>query len=127
MKELEKIGITGLSTSHGDILAMLSKGERIPMKEISRRIDRKKNTVTVLVEKLIRMGYVRKQTSEADSRVTFVVLTAKGKSLLPDFNHISALLLEKTYRGFTNEEKKTLIQLLTRVLNNLSSSESDLP
>lgn len=124
IKELEKRGISGLSTSHGDILALLANGDRIPMSEISRRIDRKKNTVTVLVNKLIRLGYVHKQKSPSDSRVTLIFLTEKGRRLMPDFWEISNLLLEKTYTGFSSAEQSELVRLLTRVIGNLALDDT---
>lgn len=47
------------------------------MKELAEKIFRKKPTVTVLVDKLVTLGYVIKEKSKADSRVTFIKLTEK--------------------------------------------------
>lgn len=123
LKELANKGIKGLSPSHGDIIAMLAEGDPVSMKAISDRIDRRKNTVTALVDKLIRLGYVRRQRCETDGRQSLVMLTEKGKQLIPDFREISSILIDRAYRGFSPSEKTMLTDLLSRVLHNLSPDQ----
>ena len=69
---LQKAGIENIAPSHGHILHNLYIKDGITMTEITQKIHKKKNTVTVLVDKLIRYGYIRKQnrrcgqTNDAD-------------------------------------------------------------
>lgn len=111
-------GITGLATSHGDILYALFKTERMTMAEIAARIGRDKSTVTVLVNKLTGLGYVVKERDSEDSRVTYVKLTAAGKSLEARFERVSSDVLNTFYRGISEEEKETLIQILSKIEQN---------
>jgi MarR family transcriptional regulator, organic hydroperoxide resistance regulator len=115
---LKSRGFGKLSPSHGDILALLGDGGSLPMKEIASLINRKKNTVTVLVEKLIQLGYVRKIPSSNDSRVMLVSLTRKGKQLMPDFKEISRQLMETTYTGLSDRDQKQMLKLLIKVWDN---------
>ncbi len=89
------------------------------MKEIARMINRKKNTVTVLVEKLVQLGYICKSPSPGDSRITLIRLTEKGEKMMPDFKKISDLLIERTYKGITEQEKSDLLHLLEKIWHNL--------
>ena len=64
------------------------------------------------------MGYVEKQKSEKDKRVTFVLITKKGRNTEEKFNGISKQVLETAYKDFTLKEKKELLRLLKKLNNN---------
>lgn len=120
VRELERHHITGLSPSHGSILAMLSNGEPRSMRMLARLIDRKKSTVTALVDKLAEHGYVEKFKDAADQRITLVKLTDKGQALRPQLEEISHKLLETVYRGISEGEKQILLEILTKIKNNFN-------
>jgi DNA-binding MarR family transcriptional regulator len=111
VQELKKNKIEGISTSHGDILLSLTS--------LSCLICREKNTTTVLIDKLERNGYLTRTVCNEDKRKTIIKLTEKGLSLKPAFNKISNQLIEVTYMDFTEEEKSQLMNLLSRVQQNL--------
>ncbi len=115
VKELEKHGIEGIVPSHGDILALLFDGNCLTMQEIAARIHRTKPTVTVLVNKLVELGYVTKEKSETDSRVTHITLTEKGESLRPAFETISDTLNARVYQGLSDDEAEKLEQTIDAI------------
>ena len=108
VRELEKHGIEGIVPSHGDILVLLFGGEQLTMQEIAGKIHRTKPTVTVLVNKLVELGYVTKEKSDTDNRVTHIALTKKGESLKPAFEAISNSLNTLVYQGFSDDEAEKL-------------------
>jgi len=116
--EMDKWGIKGLVPSHGDILVALLKSEKLTMKELAEKIDKDKSTVTALVDKLIKQGYVEKTRDIEDSRVVFVTLTRSGKALKPMFDTISEELLSVVYKDIRQSEKEELISILTKIKNN---------
>ena len=119
IREMGQRGMEGLVPSHGDILVALFRQASLSMTELARIIDREKPTVTVLVDKLAAMGYVQRSRDREDNRVTLVSLTPKGCALQPDFAAISELLLDRVYRGITDEEKEVLVSLLERISRNM--------
>ncbi|MBE5981653.1 MAG: winged helix-turn-helix transcriptional regulator [Paenibacillaceae bacterium] len=62
------------------------------MKDLAGSIKKDKSTVTVLVEKLIRLVYVKKERAAGDNRITYHSLTQKGLDLKPMFENISKML-----------------------------------
>jgi DNA-binding MarR family transcriptional regulator len=88
------------------------------MGEIARLIDRDKSTVTTLVEKLVKLGYLDREKDPDDHRVTRVKLTKKGKALEADFENISKELLKCVYAGFSGKEKEMAVQMLARINRN---------
>ena len=87
--------------------------------EFAKRINRDKSTVTVLIKKLIELGYVEKIKDPNDSRVTLVKLTKQGWEFKQDFEEISNTLLENVYKNFSTQEKEVIIYELEKMLNNL--------
>lgn len=116
--QMEVCGIKGLVTSHGDILCELFENDKLSMKDLTERIGRDKSTVTVLVDKLLKQGYVEKARDDEDNRIVFVTLTEKGKELKPMFETISKELIATAYNEISQEEKERLIETLTKIKNN---------
>jgi DNA-binding MarR family transcriptional regulator len=118
VNELKSHNMSGLAPSHGDILWALFKHETLSMKELAELIDRDKSTVTALVNKLIFLGYVGKQPDLADSRVTLISLTDEGRDLKDDLTDISQKLISKVYKTLSDNERDSLIVLLTKINDN---------
>ncbi len=125
IRELERCHITGIVTSHGDILAALFKYEGLAMLEVARLIRRDKSTVTALVNKLVKAGFIEKYQLETDRRVMCIRLTEKGQQLRPDFTTISEILISQIYHGFSEEEQHALIALLRRIQENIQDKGAD--
>jgi DNA-binding MarR family transcriptional regulator len=89
------------------------------MRELANIIHRRQPTVTTLVNKLIQIGYVRKETDSKDERVSIISLTRKGEDLKEVLVRISGNLISHVYQGFSKEDKKTLIGLLEKLYANL--------
>ena len=89
------------------------------MKEIADKIHRTKPNVTVLVNKLERLGYVKREDSKTDSRYTYIVLTQKGKKFEPVFKKISISLNNKIYKNLSETETEQLDNILKKINNNL--------
>lgn len=113
--DLKKHKIAGIASAHGDILFRLYNIESVTMQQLAQLIDRDKSTVTVLVSKLVELGYVDKSPDTQDARVYNLSITQKGRELRPIFEEISDRMLEKVYRDFTQEEKVEIMQLLHKI------------
>lgn len=119
VQELEKRGIHGIVPSHGGILYFLSMQEKLTMKELATKIHKTKPTVTVLVDKLVALGYVYKDKCDVDCRVTYITLSEKGKAFKKDFEEISQSLNSHIFQGIKEEEIDIVEPLLEKILYNL--------
>ena len=115
IEALKKNGAQGLVPSHGDILMCLYSNDKMMMKDIADKINRTRPTVTVLVDKLEKLGYVTREVSEKDSRYTYIILTKKGKDFKPVFEKISNNLNEILYKNLSDEEEELLENLLRKI------------
>lgn len=120
VKELEARGVRGIVPSHGGILSLLFTGERHTMRELAEKIHRTKPTVTVLVDKLVDLGYVAKEKSPEDSRVTYLQLTDAGRALQPIMAAVSAQLNAVVYAGLSEAEAELVERLLEKIKHNIN-------
>jgi MarR family transcriptional regulator, organic hydroperoxide resistance regulator len=123
VSELEDHGIRGIVPSHGDILNILFREERSTMNELAKKIHRTKPNVTVLIDKLVEYGYVKKEKSATDNRVTFITLTDKGESLRPVFLSISTKLNKIVYGKIPAEESDDLEAMLQALSDRFPAEE----
>ena len=119
VRELRQRGLEGIVPSHGEIMVHLFAAEECTMQNLAKQINRTKPTVTVLIEKLVACGYVVKEKSAEDNRVTLIKLTAKGWELKPIFEVISAKMNAVVYQGLCEEEAEMLEKVLTQINGNL--------
>jgi DNA-binding MarR family transcriptional regulator len=117
--EMSRHGMDGIATSHGDILYALFGSQRMTMAELAARIGRDKSTVTALVNKLETLGYVSREKSTEDTRVTYAMLTQKGALLKPVFEKISDDIIEMFYKDVSDSEKDELLRILKKIYSNL--------
>ena len=119
VRELRQQGVEGIVPSHGEIMVHLFAAEECTMQNLAKQFNRTKPTVTVLIEKLVACGYVVKEKSAEDNRVTLIKLTAKGWELKPIFEVISAKMNAVVYQGLCEEEAEMLEKVLTQINGNL--------
>ena len=117
--ELARRGVSGIVSSHGNILVQLYRHGPLPMNRLAALIGRKKNTLTVLVRKLNQAGYLRLGKSPEDQRVTMVELTDQGEAFRQQFQEISTVLLERVWGDMPRAEREALFQSLEKVERNL--------
>ena len=116
IEELKNNGAEGLVPSHGDILFCLYTKGKMTMKDIANHIHRTKPTVTVLVDKLEKLGYLKRESSDKDNRCTYIVLTQKGEDFKVIFERISEELNKVLYKYLSPEESELMEELLRKVL-----------
>ena len=107
-----------LVPSHGELLTALFSGREFTMGDLAREIRKTKPTVTVLVEKLVRCGYVTRERDARDGRISYIRLTEKGWGLEPVLEDILGFLEKRFFSGFTVQEKNNLEEMLFRIEEN---------
>lgn len=84
--------------------------------ELSRELKLTKPTVTVLVDKLVSKGYVRRVPSDSDRRVTHLHIDEKGK-IIEQIRKLAYKQLEKRIGSELNEAE---IAILTDIFKKLA-------
>ncbi|HDP80375.1 MAG TPA: MarR family transcriptional regulator [Spirochaetes bacterium] len=118
MAELRRRGMGELGVSHMEIVGVLTRRDKIQMKELVELIGKDKSTITALVKKLLRLKLITRSPDPGDSRVSHISLTEKGRKLESTVNEISKRLREKAYRGLSERDKEEMMRLLEMIRRN---------
>ncbi|BBK78885.1 MarR family winged helix-turn-helix transcriptional regulator [Clostridium butyricum] len=122
--KLKENNLTELIPTHGNVLTSLYESDRkLTMKEIAKKIGKDKSTVTPLINKLIDLGYIQKEKSHIDKRITYISLTPKAREIESTFNYISDQVKETAYKDFTESEKEEFLRLLKKLNSNFRSEK----
>lgn len=107
----------GLSGARFSVLRALylSDGDRLPMKEIARRLLVTAPNVTRLVEGLARDGLVSRENNREDRRMVWIALTPEGRGLFETLRPQRIRQAERHFGKLDEEEKRLLIHLLTKL------------
>jgi len=96
VSSLEKEHLTDIEPCHGDVF----------------------ECVSVMVRRLEKLGYLKKEGNKDDSRALRIFLTEKGRELKPKFARISQALETAVSEGFTQKELATFEKYLAKALEN---------
>jgi DNA-binding MarR family transcriptional regulator len=106
-------------------ILFLTNGHCLTQNEISRRLMITAATVTYLIDGLTKEGLVRRRTHEQDRRTIEVILTDKGVEVCLRLIPAMARLAETFCRGFSEDEKQTLVRLMLKFWQNANADVTD--
>lgn len=109
----------GVSGPQWGVLRVLQRAELngeqgLRLKDVGARLFIQPPSVTGVVDRLERLGYVKRSGSKEDLRVRCVRLTSDGRDLLVQVLEHHAEKIESLFRGLSKEEREALGQLLAK-------------
>ena len=107
-KSEKNIGKLGLCLTEFKILKVVSTLGPVPMARLSGETLLTQPAITLLVDKLESQGFVRRERSEDDRRVTNIAVTTKGRVLFREANSIHRRFVRDMLSELTEGE---IIQL----------------
>lgn len=102
-------------------LAELFVQDGISQEELASLILCDKATVTRAMQQLEKHGYVERKRSTDDGRVNLVYLTDKAHNFKPTLFSILSNWTDTLAQGLSNEERKLIINLLSRLVENATA------
>ena len=104
-------------------LQIVAEMDACSMRDLAQALALKSSTVTGLVDRLVKLGLVRRYNSQEDRRVVLAAITPKGRKIL---NHLQEENHEATIRLFKNitaQERAIYLDILEKIVNKLSSQK----
>ena len=109
---LEKLDLT---YTQYIVLMVLWEKDHLSVKEIGAKLYLDSGTLTPLINKLIKKGYIQKEKSPIDERELIISLTSDGIKLKEKAKEIPPLIAKKV--KLTQKEARTLYTLLYKLLD----------
>lgn len=94
-------------------------GGRVPQRELTEFLRAKPSTVNGILDRMEEKGLVRRSVLGEDARRRLITLTDKGRERQARFTESFLASEEAMLRGFSPEERETLLGLLDRIVENL--------
>lgn len=110
-----KIKEEGLTETQFSVLNLLYHKGKFNIKEIIEKTFSSGGTMTVVVNNLLKEGYIKKERSEVDKRQILISITSKGLNLLDYILGTHVENLKNTFDVLTDTEKLILTELLKKL------------
>jgi len=109
----------GLGVASFPVLSMLRTGQKLSQKELALSARIEQPSMAQLLARLERDGMIRRSADPADGRSSLVSITRKALGILPEIDAAVDAGNELALAGMSDDEVKTLIDLLQRLIGNL--------
>ena len=93
-----------ISPLHSEIMKLLEQAGTLHVAEIGDRLQIARPQMTRLIDKLVDLNIVERQTDTADRRTINITLTSKGRDVLQEHNHRVRNAIKETLSCLTDEE-----------------------
>lgn len=104
-----------ISPLHFEIMKLLEGEGRLNITEIGEKLQIAKAQMTHLIDKLVDVGMVERQTGKDDRRMINIVLTGKGKTILEEQGSYIKSAFKETLACLTAEELKDISASLSKL------------
>lgn len=111
----------GLTEGQPKVLYILRRGDGLMQKELARLCGVRESTLTVLLRSCEDRGLIRRerQATLSGKSALFVTLTDEGRRTADTLEEAVESMEELGFRGFSAQERRTLLEMLSKVTKNL--------
>jgi DNA-binding MarR family transcriptional regulator len=114
----------GLTSSQIGVIMLLWFGHARTPNEMSRVLSYDTGSMTRMLDRLEKKGFLVRQRSHADRRVVELDLTALGREAAQQLPNLIASVMSDQLRGFSADEVTTLVNLLQRFIANDADTQA---
>ncbi len=122
-KILRENDMADLEGARGRIIFALWGKDGVPIKTLCEKTSLDKSTLTGIIDRLERDGYVERKASETDKRSTLISLTGKEQEFAKNIQKVSNQMNKIFYKGFSDDEIIQFEEMLARILENCKEAE----
>lgn len=114
-----------LTSQQIGVIMMLASGRAHTPFELSREMSYDSGSMTRMLDRLEKKGFVVRERSEADRRIVELKLTQQGLAAASQLPRVGAAVLNEQLSGFNREELDALTGLLARLIANAPDDASN--
>ena len=122
---LRSNGLEDLAGARGRVIFALWNEDNIPIKKLVEKTSLDKATLTGIIDRLERDGYVKRTPSPDDKRATLISRTGKDEIFKSKIPEVSKQQNKLFYKGFSTSEIKEFEEYLKRILQNCKEAEAE--
>ena len=112
----------GLTRAQSRVLAYLTWKGEMNQARLAEWLEITPISLTRLLDRMEGCGWIERIANDDDRRAFVIRLTDKSRDIFPQMLEVGDTVTDDGLRGFTRDERDTLVRLLGRVRNNLIDS-----
>jgi MarR family transcriptional regulator, organic hydroperoxide resistance regulator len=117
----------GLYRGQPPVLRALWEREGPTQTELAEQLKITPATMTKMLQRMEKAGFIQRKTDTADQRVSRVYLTETGRTVQKDVEAVFRQIEAETFGNFTNEEQELLRRFLLQIRENLVAATGEQP
>jgi len=114
-----------INSAQGRIMFALWQKDGVSINELAKKTQLKKSTLTSMLDRLERMGYIRRQRSKKDRRKILIKRTEKDRTMEKKYVEVSEEMTRLFYNGFSRSQIDRFENDLEQILDNLTEFEAN--
>jgi DNA-binding MarR family transcriptional regulator len=123
MRMLKEYGVE-INPAQGRIMFALWQKDDIAINELAQKTQLGKSTLTSMLDRLEKAGYVRRIPSPSDRRKKLIRRTQKDRDIEEQYVKLSQEMTEVWYKDFSEKQVNNFEKALERILQNLIDYEN---
>ncbi len=119
--EWNTYNVHGLGMTHGRMLIILAQSGPQKASALAELLLITSGGVTGIADRLIELGYVKRERGEKDRRVVMLEITEEGLKNVNLIETVKAKLMHRLFRGMSIEDMEHGVQLFEHMNKNMES------
>jgi len=105
-------GKYNLTTEQYTMLAIIKYlGDPVRITDIARWSGRSTNSISMIIDRMVKAGLVKRTRDRKDRRAVFVTITSKAENALEPATRAGLEFIQETLSPLSDEEKRTFVNL----------------
>jgi len=125
VRRLKQYGIE-INPAQGRIMFALWQKDGIPINELAKKTQLKKSTLTSMLDRLAKLGYIKRLHSKEDRRKILIKRTEKDRRMEKKYVEVSEEMTRLFYKQFSRSQIDRFENDLEHILDNLTEFEANL-
>ena len=110
---------SGLTRGSWQLLYHVSEEGKVPQKRLQGLLGVESGSLAIMVEKLVRAGWIQRRCSETDRRARVLQLTLDGTARWKKLPDILSVGGKEMMRGITTADEANAVSVLRKAVTNL--------
>jgi DNA-binding MarR family transcriptional regulator len=100
---------------HTVLMAIKNISGPVRITDIARWLDRSVNSVSMIIDRMVKAGLVKRTRDRKDRRTVFVTMTSKAEEVYGPATTAGWGLIQEILSPLSDEDKRTLVRLLEKL------------
>lgn len=124
ISEWNRNNIHGLNMTHGRMLIILSEAGSMRSSELADKLSITNGGVTGIADRLIDLGFVKRERCEQDRRAVQLMLTEEGTAVVGEMMQMRERVMKKLFQNLSEEAMMQGIELFRQMSRNMTESDT---